>query len=250
MDMNNQVTYLVRTFNQEKYIEQCITSILKDSYDNKRILVVDDASTDNTLKILNKFRNDPQINIISNPLNLGIQGLVANFLNVLRSIQSEYICMIDGDDVILGDRARLQIELLKKSGKMGVYSNFHKINDQGIPIEYNAFNKKYPLYISNPYCFSTLLIRTQFLKEIQLLDQYGRAFDYVIALELYRTNNLTFLNKPLTGYRVSTNNLSLDKHKQLKAQYLMFKSYSKMNAEFNIRLGKFVSYLRYRYFNQ
>ena len=56
MNKNIIVSFVIPTFNSEKYIEECILSILNQSIDNFEIIIVDGISTDDTLKILEKYR--------------------------------------------------------------------------------------------------------------------------------------------------------------------------------------------------
>lgn len=65
------ISIICRCFNVNKYINKCIQSILDQSYQNFEIVCVNDCSTDNTLDILQKYKDD-RIKIISHNKNLGI----------------------------------------------------------------------------------------------------------------------------------------------------------------------------------
>lgn len=90
-----RVSILIPVYNQEKLIERCINSIPKR--DDIEIIVVDDCSTDNTLKVLEKFDN---IKVIKNDKNLGI-GLTRNKL--LDNASGEYVFFLDSDDYLYTD---------------------------------------------------------------------------------------------------------------------------------------------------
>ena len=87
-----RVSILIPVYNQESLIERCINSIPKR--DDIEIIVVDDCSTDNTLKVLEKFDN---IKIIKNETNLGI-GSTRNKL--LDNASGDYIFFLDSDDYL------------------------------------------------------------------------------------------------------------------------------------------------------
>lgn len=247
MEKKDCVTYLVRTYNQERYIEECINSIISESFKNKKILIIDDCSTDLTLRKIEPFCNIQEISIFQNKKNLGINGLVENFRNAILMIDTEFVCILDGDDYNIGERTTAQLKVLRESKRaMGVYSNFHKVNESSHVVKENAFNKKYPIYLSNPYCFSTLMVKTSFLKNMTFYNQYGRAFDYAIALELWKTGSLKYTNAATVGYRSSFSNMSKNEIDQLAAQYQMFQYYSDLNPDPRISLGKQISKYRYQ----
>lgn len=91
------VSIIVPTYNNEKYIEQCIQSIIKQTYEEIEIIIVLDGPIDNTENIVRYIgQNDQRIKII-NQSNMG-SGPARN--NGLRHAKYEYIMFVDGDDWI------------------------------------------------------------------------------------------------------------------------------------------------------
>ena len=66
------ITVIINVFNGEKYIKKCLDSVINQTYQNLEILIINDGSTDNTLNIINKYK-DARINII-NQENKGLSG--------------------------------------------------------------------------------------------------------------------------------------------------------------------------------
>ena len=94
--MNNPlISVVLPVFNVEQYIEECIESILNQSYVFFELLIIDDCSTDNTLEILRSFK-DNRINIIEKSNN---KGLVDSLNLGLDLAKGKYIVRIDGDDI-------------------------------------------------------------------------------------------------------------------------------------------------------
>lgn len=91
------VTVIIPVFNQEKYISRCLRSILSQNFDNNEleIIVVNDGSTDKTLKILNNFSND--INLINNKKNYGLPYSLNK--GIMQS-KSKYLIRLDSDDYV------------------------------------------------------------------------------------------------------------------------------------------------------
>ena len=92
---------IVSNYNNSQYIEECINSILSQSYSDFEIIFVDDCSTDNSLDIINKFaEKDKRIRIISLPENHGA-GYARNV--GLENAKGEWISFVDSDDFIFPD---------------------------------------------------------------------------------------------------------------------------------------------------
>jgi glycosyltransferase involved in cell wall biosynthesis len=91
---------MVPVYNQEVYAIDAIESVLRQSYNNKEIIVVDDCSTDNTFEILEKkFSHHPKVRVYRNESNL---GRVGNYKNILENYTNgEYVLNVDGDDMLL-----------------------------------------------------------------------------------------------------------------------------------------------------
>ena len=113
---NIKVSVCVITYNQEKYIEQCIESILNQDVDyDIEIIIGDDFSTDGTRGILTKYAEKyPEIiKLIFHDENIG--GGVRNYISVHNAAIGKYIAHIDGDDYCLPGKLRTQSEFLDKN---------------------------------------------------------------------------------------------------------------------------------------
>ena len=94
--MTNQplVTVLLIVTMKKKNIKKCISSIIKQTYKNWELIVLDDASLDNTVKIIKKIK-DKRIRLYQNLKNL---GLGKSRIKAQRYIKGKYVTIIDGDD--------------------------------------------------------------------------------------------------------------------------------------------------------
>ncbi|WP_270492048.1 glycosyltransferase family 2 protein [Bacteroides finegoldii] len=92
------ISIIVPFYNVDRYIAKCICSILKQSYENLELILVNDASTDNSLGICRKYAcKDKRVRIIEQPENRGVDK--ARFRG-LETVKGEYIMFVDSDDYL------------------------------------------------------------------------------------------------------------------------------------------------------
>lgn len=101
------ISVLIPTYNYGKFIGKCIDSVLKQTYKNFEIIVVDDGSTDNTKDVVSKF---PEVKYYRQE-NKGV-SVARNKL--LKAAKGEYIAFIDADDYWAETKLEKQLEYLKE----------------------------------------------------------------------------------------------------------------------------------------
>mgnify|MGYP004582438397 FL=1 len=95
---NRKISVCVPFYNIESYVSRCLNSILNNTYRNIEVICVNDASTDNTLKILRKYEErDSRVIIIDKKTN---EGLPSARNSALARCTGDFIAIIDGDDWI------------------------------------------------------------------------------------------------------------------------------------------------------
>jgi succinoglycan biosynthesis protein ExoO len=94
MNMNPEVSVIIPAYNTEAYIARAITSALEQTLKNIEIILVDDASTDNTLEIAKSF-NDQRLKVLANEKNLGAGGARNR---ALREAKGKWVAVLDSDD--------------------------------------------------------------------------------------------------------------------------------------------------------
>lgn len=94
--MKDKISIIIPVYNSSKYLKVCLDSVINNSYSNIEIIIIDDASIDNSLDIINSY-HDSRIKLIKNKTNLG----AGESRNIGINIASgEYITFIDSDDYI------------------------------------------------------------------------------------------------------------------------------------------------------
>lgn len=131
--MNRLVSINIVTYNGQDLIESCLKSVLKQTYKNIEILVIDNASTDNTVKIIRRFASHSQIGIglIKNKKNLGF----ATGHNIgIRKSKGDYILCLNPDAVLDKDFIKNAVKTIEKGKKIGsVQGKLYKIDDINKP---------------------------------------------------------------------------------------------------------------------
>ena len=111
------VTVIIPIHNGEKYLQRCIDSILNQSYKNIELLVIDDNSTDDTYKVLQKYLKLPNVRFIKNTDTLG----PAKTRNIgLQNAKSPYILFLDCDDWIDLNCIKKAVQILNNNSSIDI----------------------------------------------------------------------------------------------------------------------------------
>ena len=216
------VTVLMPVYNCQLYIREAIESILNQTYVNFELLIIDDASTDETVAIIKSYE-DARINLVVKPEN---SGLTKSLNYGLSLAKGEYIARMDGDDISLPNRLAVQIEYLEKNKEVALCGTQYKVIGRekysNHPCSYEDLkvNLLEECYIAHP----TVVFRTAFVKTHKV--NYSEKFDFIEDYELW--SRLIFLGKivnidqVLVHYRVHENqisstryNIQLEKKKEI-----------------------------------
>lgn len=201
--MSTLVTVIIPAYNVERYIAACLQSMLDQTYTYHEILVVNDASTDNTLQIIQQF-NDSRIRIIQNETNL---GLAASVNKAIQQAKGLYIARMDADDVAHSQRLQMQVDFLNQHPNVAIVGTAMQ------SIGYSTFLHKFPesheackAQLLFNVCFGhpTVLIRKSvFDKPENLYREELRQYSEEFELWCKLVDNVTFANLPdvLLDYR-------------------------------------------------
>lgn len=176
MNKNPLISVIVPCYNVEKYVGQCIESILSQSYENIEVLVINDGATDNTEQMIKPFLKDDRIRYFFQKN----AGLSEARNTGLRAMKGEYVCFVDSDDYIHQDYIKILFEnLIKYDADISICD---LIYDYDGKLKYHGEEEKQ----------DEIVIHT---KE-ECLDLINRDFRYVVAWnKLYNVslfNNLFY----------------------------------------------------------
>jgi len=113
-DIEPLVSVIIPVYNGEKFLEEAIESVLKQTYKNWELIIVDDGSTDSSKAIIDKHLINQQIRYIKHPTNKGIPS--ARNTGIHKA-NGRYISLLDQDDIWLNNKLEIQIEKFKKASE-------------------------------------------------------------------------------------------------------------------------------------
>jgi glycosyltransferase involved in cell wall biosynthesis len=206
------ISVCIATYNGEKYIKLQIDSILSQLEYEDEIIVVDDASTDNTVNII-KSINDFRIKVFINTINL---GFVKTFEKSINLSNGEVIFFSDQDDYWLDNRVNIMYSALKENNKYLVVSQYITSQVQGklqnensiIPNLRKYYTLRSIFFGGSLYFGSTMCIDRRLLKFILPFRCYVKAHDLHIAIISILLNKVLIIDDSLTIRTITGVNLS------------------------------------------
>ena len=223
-----KVSVVMSTFNDELTIENSVKSILEQTYTNYEFLIMDDCSTDNTYKILEKFKeSDNQIKIFKNKSNLGL----TKSLNILiQNSTGEYIVRQDADDISHKMRISIQIDTMLQNNLDFCSTRAYIMGTQKlIPGLSFYIPLKILIKYKNPIIHGSLVISKKVFENVgNYNESYYYAQDYeLIKRFIFRKLKYKIIKKPLYVLNMKNNisNKFLDQQNKYanmakKAKYL------------------------------
>lgn len=163
------VSIIMGIYNCEDTLPEAIESILSQTYQDWELIMCDDASTDNTLKIAQSYSEQYplKIKVIHNEKNM---MLAASLNRCLEYAKGEYIARMDGDDVSVPERLEKQVDFLEQHEKYQVVGTWMQAFDKNgkknvISIKDEPQVTDLPKF--NPFHHATVLIRSDVMKALE-----------------------------------------------------------------------------------
>lgn len=208
--MKPMISVCIPTFNQEKYIEKCLESILnQDIQVPYEIIVADDCSTDTTREILIGYekRYKDIIKLILNDVNL---GPTRNALLARSLARGRYICHCDGDDFFYKEKLRIQFDFLELNPEYNVaWHDVHFYRENGDLIDKVGakLKKNIDLNIEDLLAFGSWGCNSSIMYRYNGIpfetDKY-LMYDFEFSLLLLDNSKGVLLSEKLGGYRVGS----------------------------------------------
>jgi glycosyltransferase involved in cell wall biosynthesis len=198
--MNPEISIITTVHNEQKFIEKCLKSVIGQTFENFELLVLDDASDDETLDIIKEYeKKDKRIKVYKNEIKVG-PARAANFLLNL-SKERNYFARIDGDDIWLNFKLERQLSFLKEQEADFVCSNVDYIdqedNYQHTHITPNGKELNWSLNFLNHIRHSTVIWRGNFFYD----ENFYYSLDYELWARARKNHKIESLPEVTTLYR-------------------------------------------------
>lgn len=244
------LSVVVPVYNVEEYIYECIESILNQDIDGVEIIVINDGSTDNSLKIVKSF-NDERIRIIDKE-----NGGLSSARNVgLKEAVGEYVIFIDSDDY-LKDKSVLaeMYNLAKKNNSDIVAGNFYKKFSESkvelIKFPFDEYNnktisgKEFLLKYLKEKCYSAIvcknMFKLEFLKKEKLcfIEGIYHEDELFTPLAFKNAEKVTIYNNDFYVYRQRAGSIMSSASMNKRVEDIFYISGVLLNEFQNIEEGE------------
>ena len=214
---NKLISIIVNCHNGEKYLKECIKSVLDQTFTNWELIFYDNFSIDNSLSIINSY-NDKRLKIYSSKKFL---NLYEARNEAVKKTTGDYICFLDTDDYWEKGKIEEQLLFMENNSKyIMVYSNYY-VFDQQKNQKYLIFNSSLPqgaitkkIIRRYPIGILTVLIKKEVFNNISFNPVLNILGDFDFFIKLSLKYNIGSIQKPLATYRVHSNNYSKKKYKE------------------------------------
>lgn len=215
---------LIANYNNGKYFKDCFHSLLSQKYQNWEAVILDDASTDDSMEIIKKMvKNDERFRIYHNETNSGV-GITKSRL--IELAKGEICGFVDPDDAILPTAISSSIEIYqKKPDVVLTYSLFIKCDENLKPQK--VFNGGKQVINQSPYFFNSpieiahfVTFKKKIYNQTEKMDTSMKiAEDQDLYLKMYEKGKVYFINEPNYLYRMHSGGISQNENKQKSREY-------------------------------
>jgi len=227
------VSIILPVYNSELFVQQAIESVLKQTYTQIELIVVDDGSTDNTKQILSGYESNPKVHIISLEKNSGVSE--ARNIGIQES-KGEYVAFIDADDLYMPNKVEEQVNVFKHNKSIDfVFNDIMVIdNDNKKVNELQSYFQ--PKNILLELCFrqiipapACIMVKRDFLDRFNIMfnKDLKYAEDYDFTFQLFLHGIYYYLKESLYLWRRHIKNTSNDIISTRKIENSIVKKYLK-----------------------
>ncbi len=204
------VSIVVASYNYDRYLREALNSIVAQTHANWEAIIVDDGSTDDSVRVASTYLADPRFRLIEQP-HLGQPATKNNGISAARG---EFIAFLDADDRWHPTKLQKQLAVMRQPQVGVVYSRRRVIDPDGRVSggDNRVLHRGHitsPMYRDNFVCFSSAMVRRSVFDSVGTFDErINVAIDYDLWLRASRVCDFDYVDEPLVDYRVGHANLS------------------------------------------
>lgn len=225
-----KVSIIMPAYNVGQFILDSITSVLQQTFTQWELIIIDDCSTDETVKIIEGFKSDPRIILVKNGENLGGAGSRNKGIKLAKG---RYIAFLDSDDLWGRKKLELQLHFMEQNNYGFTFTSYSTMSEEG--------HKKGQIEIPTKVNFSKLLKHNYIgcLTAIYDTTVFGKIYmplvrkrqDFALWLELLKSFDYAYgLNVNLGSYRIRSGSLSKSKSDAFKFYWIVLRQVGNCNS--------------------
>ena len=240
-ELNPLVDIIIPNYNKGIFIDECINSVIRQTYKNWVLYIIDDASNDDSKKYLKKYENSKNINITYLKKNKG-PYFCRNL--ALRKSTADYIAFLDSDDYWCENKLTEQINFMIKNNFSFSFSDYFSFfnNDKSNLKSTNIRHKfNFENFINNSSInSSTMILKRSIIGSTKFKNIKHE--DYLFKCEILKKNIIASkVNKKLVYYRILKTSRSANKLNNLINLWHINKNYNHLNTLKNLKSLFFIS---------
>ena len=206
----SKVSIIIPTFNRRDYITIALDSVLKQTYKDYEIIIIDDGSSDDTKEVLKPYQDNIRYFYQDN------KGIPTTRNKGIKEAQGDYIAFLDSDDYWLPEKLERQIECFSRNSHYGmVATRCSSITPDGKLRKKNRPGKSgwvlTDLFKANFIRTSSAMIKKECFEKVGLFDEsLPECEEYDLWLRIAREYPVGFINEPLAVYTDNPEGISTD----------------------------------------
>ena len=236
-----KISIILPTFNRSQILKETIYDIQNQTFENYELIIINDASTDNTLKVIQEFnKKDSRIKIINNKENYGCAK--SREIGLSHS-KNEIIVFIDDDDKWNNQKLKKQYDAMMHKNSDIVISDYNILIDKKkIYKKMYAFSQNFKQNIlekPGPF-FQCVMIKKKIIQKMNnpFDTKSVPSEDWNFFIELSKLNpTVSYINEALFTWKIHSDNQSLNLEKEAIAlEYIINKHYDYIKSECNVKV--------------
>lgn len=230
-DMNNcyLVTIITPAYNCSAYIEECIESVLSQTYQNWEMIIINDKSTDQTQSIVERYvEKDNRIKLYHQEKNTGA-AIARN--KAIELSKGRFIAFLDSDDIWKPNKLENQINFMINNNYGFTFTSYEFMSDSSKQAKIVRVPKKinYYQYLKNTIIGNlTVIMDKEKFKEIRV--EIGYLEDVLTWMKYLKQGHIAYgLDENLACYRVAQNSVSSNKLRNAKRYFWCLREKQKLS---------------------
>lgn len=222
--MKTTVSIITPCYNSANFIADTITSVIEQRFMDWELIVIDDCSTDDSIRIIQEFvQKDSRVNLVKLSRNSGVSAARNSGINVARG---RYIAFLDSDDIWHPCKLDRQLSFMKRGGHVFTFSAYEKVDENGKIFGHIGVPNRVSyrdLLKTNYIGCLTVMYDSRFFGKV-IMPESTKREDLVTWLQLLKVAEFAYgMNEMLAQYRVHSSQSSSRKLSMARENWRVYR---------------------------